>query len=68
MNVLNRLLTGAALGLAVAVTAVPMARAETPPNMLVIASVLGWRKTSVFVFLVVVMATISGMIYGTVLA
>ena len=38
MNVLNRLLTGAALGLAVAVTSVPMALAETPPNMLVIAN------------------------------
>jgi uncharacterized membrane protein YraQ (UPF0718 family) len=34
------------------------------PNMLVIASVLGARKTSVFVTLVVVMATASGMIYG----
>jgi len=34
------------------------------PNMLVIASVIGWRKTSVFVALVVVMATISGLIYG----
>ena len=38
------------------------------PNMLVIASVLGWKKTSVFVFLVVVMATISGWIYGSVFA
>jgi uncharacterized membrane protein YraQ (UPF0718 family) len=35
------------------------------PNMLVIASVLGWKKTSVFVSLVVVMATISGLIYGS---
>ena len=34
------------------------------PNMLVIASVIGWRKTSVFVVLVVVMATISGLIFG----
>lgn len=38
------------------------------PNMLVIASVLGWKKTSVFVSLVVVMATISGMLYGFVFA
>ncbi len=37
MNALNRLLTGAALGFAVAVTAVPAVVAETPPNMLVIA-------------------------------
>ena len=34
------------------------------PNMLVIASVIGWKKTAVFVVLVVVMATISGLIYG----
>ncbi|MFW5985716.1 MAG: permease [Halanaerobiaceae bacterium] len=35
------------------------------PNMLVIRSVLGTKKTLVFVSLVVVMATLSGMIYGT---
>ncbi len=35
------------------------------PNMLVIRSVLGTKKTSVFICLVVVMATISGMIFGT---
>ena len=34
------------------------------PNMLVIASVIGWKKTSVFVALVVVMATLSGITYG----
>ncbi len=34
------------------------------PNMLVIASVLGARKTITFVTLVVVMATISGVAYG----
>jgi uncharacterized membrane protein YraQ (UPF0718 family) len=32
--------------------------------MLVIRSIMGTRKTVVFVSLVVVMATISGMIYG----
>jgi len=35
------------------------------PNMLVIRSVIGTKKTAVYVFLVVVMATISGLIYGT---
>ncbi|MFH1912883.1 MAG: permease [Pseudomonadota bacterium] len=35
------------------------------PNMLVIRSVMGTKKTVVFVLLVVVMATMSGMIYGT---
>lgn len=34
------------------------------PNMLVIRSVIGTQKTAVYVLLVVVMATISGLIYG----
>ena len=34
------------------------------PNMLVIRSVMGTRKTVVYVSLVVVMATLSGIIYG----
>lgn len=34
------------------------------PNMLVIRSIMGTRKTIVFVVLVISMATISGMIYG----
>jgi uncharacterized membrane protein YraQ (UPF0718 family) len=34
------------------------------PNMLVVASVIGWRKTVAFVSLVVVMATVSGLIFG----
>ena len=36
------------------------------PNMLVIRSVLGTRKTVVFVGLAIIMATLSGMFYGTV--
>lgn len=36
------------------------------PNMLAIRSVIGIKKTLVFVLLVVVMATISGMIFGTI--
>lgn len=34
------------------------------PNMLVIKSVLGWKMTLVYVSLVVVISTISGLIYG----
>ena len=34
------------------------------PNMLVIRSVMGTQKTAVFVALVIVMATISGMLFG----
>jgi len=35
------------------------------PNMLVIRGVLGTQKTLVYIILVVVMATITGLIYGT---
>jgi len=38
------------------------------PNMVVIASVIGWKKTSVYIGLVVVMATVSGLIYGSFIA
>jgi uncharacterized membrane protein YraQ (UPF0718 family) len=34
------------------------------PNMLVIRSIMGTQKTLVFVLLVVVMATVSGVVYG----
>ena len=34
------------------------------PNMLVIRSIMGTKKTAVYVLLVVVMATVSGLIYG----
>lgn len=36
------------------------------PNMLVIRSVMGTKKTVVYVLLVVVMATITGIVYGTI--
>jgi uncharacterized membrane protein YraQ (UPF0718 family) len=35
------------------------------PNMLVIRSVIGTQKTLVYVILVVIMATINGIVYGT---
>jgi len=34
------------------------------PNLLVIRSIMGTRKTLVFALLVIVMATVSGMVYG----
>jgi uncharacterized membrane protein YraQ (UPF0718 family) len=37
------------------------------PNMLVIRSIMGTRKTLVFVGLTVTMATITGLVYGAVL-
>ena len=36
------------------------------PNMLVINSILGPKKTLTFVFLVVVMATATGMVFGSI--
>jgi uncharacterized membrane protein YraQ (UPF0718 family) len=37
------------------------------PNMLVIRSIMGTRKTVVFVSLVIVMATVTGMTFGALL-
>jgi hypothetical protein len=34
------------------------------PNMLVIRSIMGTKKTLVFILLVVVMATITGIVFG----
>lgn len=36
------------------------------PNMLVIKSVIGWKKTGVYVTLVVVMSTITGLLFGSI--
>jgi uncharacterized membrane protein YraQ (UPF0718 family) len=36
------------------------------PNMLVIRSIMGTKKTLVFVALVIAMATVSGLLYGTI--
>jgi len=38
------------------------------PNMLVINSILGPKKTLTFVGLVVVMATITGIVFGAIMA
>ena len=35
------------------------------PNILVIRGVMGTQKTIVYVTLVIIMATISGLVYGT---
>ena len=36
------------------------------PNMLVIRSVMGTRKTMVFIGLVVVLSTVAGLLYGAI--
>jgi uncharacterized protein len=57
-------LIGSGMGKGPALALLLAGPALSLPNMLVIRSVIGTKMTSVFVVLVVVMATISGMIYG----
>lgn len=58
-------LIGAGMGKGPALALLLAGPALSLPNMFVIRSVMGTRKTVVFVSLVVVMATITGMVYGT---
>lgn len=57
-------LLGSGMGKGPALALLLAGPALSLPNMLVIHSVLGTKKTATFVILVVVMATISGMIFG----
>lgn len=57
-------LIGAGMGKGPALALLLAGPALSLPNMLVIRSVMGTKKTIVFVILVVVMATISGVVYG----
>lgn len=59
-------LIGAGMGKGPALALLLAGPALSLPNMLVIRSVIGIKKTVVFVMLVIVMATISGMIYGAI--
>jgi len=59
-------LIGAGMGKDPALALLLARPALSLPNMLAIRSVMGRKKTSVFVLLVVVMATISGLIYGAI--
>lgn len=61
-------LIGAGMGQGPALALLLAGPALSLPNMLVIRSVLGTKKTLAFVGLVVVMATISGMIFGRIMA
>ncbi len=58
-------LLGAGMGKGPALALLLAGPALSLPNMLVIRSVMGTKKTGVFVLLVVVMSTSSGLIYGT---
>ncbi len=57
-------LLGSGMGQGPALALLLAGPALSLPNMLVIASVMGWKKTSVFVVLVVVMATVTGLLFG----
>lgn len=61
-------LIGAGMGKGPALSLLLAGPALSLPNMLVIRSVMGTQKTIVFVTLVIVMATISGIIFGAVVA
>ncbi len=59
-------LMGAGMGKGPALALLLAGPALSLPNMLVIRSVMGTKKTLVFVLLVMVMATVSGLIYGAI--
>jgi uncharacterized membrane protein YraQ (UPF0718 family) len=59
-------LIGSGMGKGPALALLLAGPALSLPNMLVIRSVMGTRKTAVFVLLVIVMATVSGIVFGTV--
>jgi uncharacterized membrane protein YraQ (UPF0718 family) len=57
-------LIGSGMGKGPALSLLLAGPALSLPNMLVIRSVMGTKKTAVFVLLVIVMATISGVFFG----
>jgi uncharacterized membrane protein YraQ (UPF0718 family) len=60
-------LIGSGMGKGPALALLLAGPALSLPNMLVIRSVIGIKKTLSYVILVVIMATITGMIYGSLL-
>ncbi|UCE65221.1 MAG: permease [Candidatus Zixiibacteriota bacterium] len=58
-------LMGSGMGKGPALALLLAGPALSLPNMLVIRSVMGTKKTIVFVMLVIIMATISGLIFGS---
>jgi uncharacterized membrane protein YraQ (UPF0718 family) len=57
-------LIGSGMGSGPALALLLAGPALSLPNMLVIRSVMGTKKTVIFVLLVIVMATLTGMLYG----
>jgi uncharacterized membrane protein YraQ (UPF0718 family) len=61
-------LLGSGMGQGPALALLLAGPALSLPNMLVIRSVLGTKKTVAYIILVVIMATISGMVFGSIYA
>ena len=61
-------LIGAGMGQGPALALLLAGPALSLPNMLVIGSVMGVKKTAVFCGLIVIMSTIAGMLYGAIAA
>ena len=57
-------LIGSGMGKGPALALLLAGPALSLPNMLVIRSIMGTKKTVVFISLVIVMATVSGVIFG----
>ena len=60
-------LIGSGMGQGPALALLLAGPALSLPNMLVIRSVVGTKKTFIYVVLVVIMATFSGMVYGSII-
>jgi len=59
-------LMGSGMGKGPALALLLAGPALSLPSMLVLGGIMGWKKTAVYVSLVVVMATITGMAYGAI--
>jgi len=57
-------LIGSGMGKGPALALLLAGPALSLPSMLVLVGIIGWKKTTVFVSLVIIMATVSGMLYG----
>jgi hypothetical protein len=60
-------LIGAGMGQGPALALLLAGPALSLPNMLVIASVMGAKKTAVFCTIIIIMSTMAGMIYGAII-
>jgi len=61
-------LLGSGMGQGPALTMLLAGPALSLPNLIVIGSVMGWKKTGTFAGIIVVLSTLVGMAYGTIVA